>query len=124
MSKLGDALDGGVGLPGPAIVRGVSRRCLPAIPLPREAHPPRPNVPTAGIEQQIARLSEIESLQEEWQIQVGGLDSCCLLLDTAGSSRCVRCSWRAQQPPAGLNSSDLPSPTTCPLSALAGRGPG
>lgn len=29
--------------------------------------------PLAGIEQQIARLSEIEALQEEWQIQVGAL---------------------------------------------------
>lgn len=28
-------------------------------------------VPPAGIEEQILRLSEIESLQEEWQIQVG-----------------------------------------------------
>ena len=38
----------------------MSACCLPS---PRAA---------AGIEEQIARLSEIESLQEEWQIQVGG----------------------------------------------------
>jgi hypothetical protein len=31
-----------------------------------------PPCAAAGIEEQIARLSEIESLQEEWQIQVGG----------------------------------------------------
>jgi hypothetical protein len=31
-----------------------------------------PPCATAGIEEQIARLSEIESLKEEWQIQVGG----------------------------------------------------
>jgi hypothetical protein len=45
-------------------------------PVPRHAGLPHTRLPAraplahTGIEQQIARLSEIEALQEEWQIQV------------------------------------------------------
>ena len=46
---------------------------LPTIPLPRLR---------AGIEQQIARLSEIESLQEEWQLQAEAQDEVERLLRT------------------------------------------
>lgn len=54
---------------GPVAWPPTAAACPPA------ACPPRAG---AGIEEQIARLSEIESLQEEWQIQVcvGGVCLC------------------------------------------------
>lgn len=63
-----------------------TQACLPLCCCPSTHTPTHPPCAcTAGIEQQIARLSEIESLQEEWQIQVRGPAGSC-------AGRQLRCS--------------------------------
>lgn len=61
----------------PAATHYVRARLAPApsCPLdPRPRRPASPLRPPPGIEEQIARLSEIESLQEEWQLQAEAQD--------------------------------------------------
>lgn len=82
--------DGSAALHGDALSTPLGHALLDTLlPPPPPPHP-------AGIEEQIQRLSEIESLQEEWQLQVGGAGGACR---GAGGGPCawgqgrVCCSW-------------------------------
>lgn len=92
-------------LPGAAL-------CAASPPSPHPTPTHSPNL-LAGIEEQILRLTEIESLQEEWQIQVGPAGRAGLSQEQLGAEARARGRWHAR----------VRQPATCAPAACLPCGP-